>query len=528
MPLPNKLFGHELVKSKEQEKEEQSIRAIVPEQDVVSDSDVLISGGRFGVPYEVDASRENEAQLIDRYRSMLIHQEVDDAVTDICNEAIVYNEDRQPVSIDLSSLNVDNSVKDKISKSFDEILYLMNFSSNGHELFKRWYVDGRIAYHISIDKDSPEKGIIDMRQLDPRRLKKITKINKEEDEETRTEVIKSVESIYTYDQSLMMKSGPTGSHSAVAPIMSPVVGSSVILPDDAVVYVTSGLSDSKTNRIVSHLHKSIRPLNQLKMMEDSLVIYRFSRAPERRVFYIDVGSLPRMKAEQLVRDTMNKYRKKMVYDTDSGKIQNDGRHTTMTDDFWFPRREGGRGTEVTTLPGGDNLGQIDDIVYFKEKLYRSLNVPISRLQPENGMALGRASEITRDEVKFSRFVDVLRNKFSEIFLRSLRVQLILKKIISPRDWKKIRERINFKYANDSFFSQLKELEILQERIRAANDVKEYVGVYFSHDYVQKNIFGMTDTDIAEHRAMIEKEKKDGHYNQETDSDAGGGFGGGFR
>ena len=260
------------------------------------------------------------------------------------------------------------------------------------------------------------------------------------------------------------------------------------------------------------------------MMEDSLVVYRFSRAPERRVFYIDVGSLPSAKAAQYVRDQMNKYRRKLVYDTDTGEIQADGQHMTITDDFWFPRREGGRGTEVTTLPSGQNLGDMEDVMYFRERLYRALNVPISRLQPENGMFLGRASEITRDEVKFSRFVDVLRNRFSNLFLQALRVQLVLKKIISLSDWEKIASRINFSYANDSFFSQLKELDILQERIRAANDIKEYVGVYFSHDYVQKHIFGMTDTDILATRKQLEKEKKDGHYNQEEDAQSQG-FGG---
>lgn len=522
-----KLFGYELKKTAKHETEDQIIKAVAPPDDIMVESDVVISGGRFGTPYEVDASRENEGQLINRYRSMLIHQEVDDAVTDICNEAIVYNEDRQPVSIDLSSLRVGDDVKNKISEAFDDILDLLNFSSYGHELFKRWYVDGRICYHISIDKDNPEKGILDLRRLDPRRLKKITKIEEEEDKETKTKYIKKIDSIYMYDQSLQMKNGAATVNITASPVLAGTASGSVPLPKDAIVHVTSGLFDSKSNRVVGHLHKAIRPLNQLKMMEDSLVIYRFSRAPERRVFYIDVGALPSTKAAQYVRDQMLKYRRKLIYDADTGTIQSDGKHTTITDDFWFPRREGGRGTEVTSLPGGQNLGDIEDVVYFKEKLYKSLNVPISRLQPDTGMALGRASEITRDEVKFSRFVDVLRNRFSEVFLQILRVQLVLTKVITLHDWNKIRNKINFRYANDSFFTQLKEIDILQEQIRAVNEIKEYVGIYYSHDYIQKKLLGMSDTEIVAMREQIEKEKSDPHYKEEEDDMEQGssGFGG---
>lgn len=520
-----KLFGYSLTKTSKEESEEQRIQPVTAPDDVLNESDALIYGGRFGTPYEIDASRENEGQLVNRYRSMLMHQDVDDAVTDICNEAIVYNEDRQPVSIDLSGLNVDDSIKQKISKEFDTVLSMLKFSSDGHDLFKRWYVDGRLAYHISIDKENPEKGILNLQKLDPRRLKKITKIIEDEDPESKTKFVKKIESIYSYDQSVQLKNSTGGSISSAGAALSGSSTGNAVLSDDSVIHVTSGLFDSRSNRVVGHLHKAIRPLNQLKMMEDSLVVYRFSRAPERRVFYIDVGSMPSKKAEQYVKDTMNRYRKRMLYDADSGQLVNEGKHMTITDDFWFPRREGGRGTEVTTLPGGQNLSQIEDVTYFKERLYKSLNVPITRLQPENGFALGRASEITRDEVKFARLVDVLRNKFSNVFIQALRVQLVLKKVITLGDWKKICEKINFVYAQDSYFSQLKELDILQERIRAANEVKEYVGIYFSHDYVQRHIFGMTDTEIKETREMLDKEKADGHYNQESEDQSGGGFGG---
>ena len=511
-----KLFGFELKKSSSQEADEKIIKPVTAQDDVMAESDVVISGGRFGTPYEIDASRENEGQLINRYRSMLVHQEVDDAVTDVCNEAIVYNEDRQPVSIDLSMVKISDDVKNKISDAFEDVLDLLNFSSDGHDLFKRWYVDGRICYHISIDKDNPDRGILDMRRLDPRRLKKITKIEEDEDKETKAKYVKKIESIYTYDQSLQMKNGAATVNMTASPAMAGTSTGNIMLPKDSVLHVTSGLFDSKSNRVVGHLHKAVRPLNQLKMMEDSLVIYRFSRAPERRVFYIDVGALPSSKAAQYVREQMNKYRRKLIYDADSGTIDSDGKHMTITDDFWFPRREGGRGTEVTSLPGGQNLGDIEDVQYFKEKLYKSLNVPISRLQPENGMSLGRASEITRDEVKFARFVDVLRNKFAELFLQALRVQLVLTKVITLADWQKIRGKINFSFANDSFFTQLKEIDILQEQLRAVGDVKEYVGVYYSHQYVQKKILGMTDTEIIQMRKQIEAEKNDSFYSQNED------------
>lgn len=526
-----KIFGFEIKKTAKQSREEEVLSSIAPESREVETSDAVVAGGIHGVPYEIDAARDNEGQLVNRYRSMMIHPEVDEAVTAICNEAIVYNEDRKPVTIDLTNAKIADSVKEKIVGEFENILSLLNFSSEGHDLFKRWYVDGKLAYHIVIDKDKPEKGIVDLRRLDPRRIRKITKIIQEEDPETKTKIVKGTKTNFIYNQALNINQGGSTVNTQIPAAAGGAISGGyqdVVISKDSIIYCTSGLVDTRKNCVVGHLHKAIRPLNQLKMMEDALVIYRFSRAPERRVFYIDVGSLPKAKAEQYVKNLMQQYKQKLIYDPDTGTIRSENKHTTMLEDFWLPRREGGRGTEISTLAGGQNLSQIEDIQFFEEKLYKSLNVPISRLNPDTGFSLGRASEITRDEVKFSRFVDILRNQFSELFLQALRVQLILKKVITESDWKKvIRNNINFKYANDSFFSQLKELEITQERIRALQEMKEYVGIYYSHDYIQKNVLGLSDEDIMNTRKQLEAEKKDGFYNtQDDENNAATSFGGG--
>jgi hypothetical protein len=483
------LFGFEISRKKQQDQEEKNKSFALPQND---DGAVTIqSGAYYGTYVDLDGVVRNEIELITRYREMAMQPELETAIDEIVNEAIVNDDSESGVELDTDELKQPENIKKKIREEFDYVLKLLDFGNMGHELFRRWYTDGRLFYHVIIDDKSPAKGIQELRYIDPRRIRKIREIQKAKDTESGMEIIKSMKEYYLYNER-----GMIGAHSNL--------GTKIAI--DAVVNVNSGLMDSKRAMVLSYLHKAIKPLNQLRMVEDATVIYRLSRAPERRVFYIDVGNMPTIKAEQYLRDVMAKYRNKLVYDSSTGEIKDDRKHLSMLEDFWLPRREGGKGTEITTLPGGMNLGELEDVKYFEKKLYKALGVPISRLEQQQGFSLGRSTEITRDELKFTKFVNRLRNKFSTLFDELLKLQLVLKKICTEEEWKEFKENIWYDFKKDNNFTELKEAELLQNRITTLQLVDPYVGRYYSMAWVRKNVLQMDDDEIEEIMQQIEEEK----------------------
>ena len=483
------LFGFEISRKKQQDQDEKNKTFALPQND---DGAVTIqSGAYYGTYVDLDGVVRNEIELITRYREMSMQPELETAIDEIVNEAIVNDDSESGVEIDTDELKQPENIKKKIREEFDYILRLLDFGNMGHDIFRRWYIDGRMFYHVIIDEKSPAKGIQEIRYIDPRRIRKIREIQKSKDTASGMEVIKSVKEYYLYNER-----GMIGAHSNL--------GSKIAI--DAIVNVNSGLMDSKRAMVLSYLHKAIKPLNQLRMVEDATVIYRLSRAPERRVFYIDVGNMPTIKAEQYLRDIMVKYRNKLVYDSSTGEIKDDRKHLSMLEDFWLPRREGGKGTEISTLPGGMNLGELEDVKYFEKKLYKALGVPISRLESQQGFSLGRSTEITRDELKFTKFVNRLRNKFSTLFDELLRLQLVLKKVCTEEEWKEFKENIWYDFKKDNNFTELKESELLMNRVATLQAVDPYVGRYYSMEWVRKNILMMDDEEIAEMMEQIEREK----------------------
>ena len=445
----------------------------------------VAGGGHYATVLDQDGRDRSEYDLIKRYRDISQQPECDSAIEDIVNEAIVSNERDQSVSIVLDQLPYRKNVKDKIRECFDETLSLLDFDTKGHDIFRRWYIDGRIYYHKVIDTKNPRMGIKEVRYIDPRKIKKVKEVTKVP-KSSGPELIKKSVDYYVYNEKGHNMNSTQG----------------VRISPDAITYCVSGLTDANKNIVLSYLHKAIKPVNQLRMIEDSLVIYRISRAPERRIFYIDVGNLPKVKAEQYLKDVMQRYRNKLVYDAKTGEIRDDRNHMSMLEDFWLPRREGGRGTEISTLPGGQNLGEIDDIIYFQRKLYRSLNVPISRLEAEQNFSLGRTTEITRDELKFSKFVQRIRKKFTPLFNDILKSQLVLKNVINIEEWNDIKEHIQYDFMKDGHFAELKDAEILREQLDQLGQVEGYIGTFFSKSWVQKNILKMTDYEIEEMRKQI--------------------------
>jgi hypothetical protein len=483
------LFGFEISRKKQQDQDEKNKTFALPQND---DGAVTIqSGAYYGTYVDLDGVVRNEIELITRYREMAMQPELETAIDEIVNEAIVNDDSESGVEIDTDELKQPENIKKKIREEFEYVLKLLDFGNMGHEIFRRWYIDGRMFYHVIIDDKSPQKGIQEIRYIDPRRIRKIREIQKAKDTVSGMEIIKRMNEYYLYNER-----GMIGAHSNL--------GTKIAI--DSVVNVNSGLMDSKRAMVLSYLHKAIKPLNQLRMVEDATVIYRLSRAPERRVFYIDVGNMPTIKAEQYLRDVMAKYRNKLVYDSSTGEIKDDRKHLSMLEDFWLPRREGGKGTEITTLPGGMNLGELEDVKYFEKKLYKALGVPISRLEPQQGFSLGRSTEITRDELKFTKFVNRLRNKFSTLFDDLLRLQLVLKKICTEDEWKEFKENIWYDFKKDNNFTELKEAELLQNRIATLQLVDPYVGRYYSMTWVRKNILQMDDDEIEEMLQQIEEEK----------------------
>jgi len=474
--------------------------------------DHYVSSGFFGSYVDIEGVYRTEFDLIKRYREMALHPEVDSAIEDIVNEAIVSDTNDTPVDIELSNLNASDGIKKKIRQEFKYILDLLDFDKKCHEIYRNWYIDGRLYYHKIIDLKNPELGIQEIRYIDSMKIKYVRqskKTGKEKDfrlatvsQENPMEYnFPEVEEYFIYSSKA---SYPVGSPTSISS-----TDKGIKIAKDAITYCTSGLVDRNKGTTLSYLHKSIKALNQLRMIEDSLVIYRLSRAPERRIFYIDVGNLPKIKAEQYLRDVMMRYRNKLVYDANTGEIRDDKKYMSMLEDFWLPRREGGRGTEITTLPGGQNLGEITDIKYFQEKLYKALNVPPSRIGGDGGFNLGRSSEILRDELKFSKFVGRLRKRFSNMFNDILRTQLILKNIITPEDWEVMSEHIQYDFIYDNHFSELKESELLNERLSLAATAEPYVGRYYSQDYIRRKILHQTDEEIIEQDEIIKKEIKDG-------------------
>jgi hypothetical protein len=476
--------------------------------------DHYLTSGFFGSYVDIEGVYRTENDLIRRYREMALHPEVDSAIEDVVNEAIVSDTNDTPIQIELSNLNASDSLKRKIREEFKYILELLDFDRKSHEIYRNWYVDGRLYYHKVIDFKKPQEGIQELRYIDAMKMRYIRQQKKSKKDQLTVSnrnqdnpmdyVFPEIEEYFMYY--------PKGAQNPVGGFGSQTNGSSnngIKIAKDAITYCTSGLVDRNKNTVLSYLNKAIKALNQLRMIEDSLVIYRLSRAPERRIFYIDVGNLPKVKAEQYLRDVMMRYRNKLVYDSSTGEIRDDKKHMSMLEDFWLPRREGGRGTEITTLPGGQNLGEITDIEYFKKKLYRALNVPPSRMDGEGGFNLGRSSEILRDELKFTKFVGRLRKRFSGMFYDMLKTQLILKNIITPEDWSQMAEHIQFDFLYDNHFSELKEAELMTERLNMAATAEPYIGKYYSQNYVRNKILRQTDAEILEQDIQIRKEIEEG-------------------
>ena len=482
------LFGYTITRSKDKGGDD---GFIAPSSD---DGTIDVAGGGFfSSILDTNGRERTELDLIRRYRDIAQQPECDSAIEDIVNEAISFDEVSQSVSISLDRLPYPERIRRAIRKEFNEVLTLIEFEEKGSDIFRRWYVDGRIFYHKVIDKKNPRQGITSLKYIDPTKIKKVRQVDKEKDPKTGVDVVKNVTEYYVYNEKGLAHAGYGGT------------GQGIKIAKDAITYCPSGIIDQNGGKVLSYLHKAIKPVNQLRMIEDALVIYRISRAPERRIFYIDVGNLPKIKAEQYLKDVMNRYRNKLVYDASTGEIRDDRNHMSMLEDFWLPRREGGRGTEITTLPGGSNLGEIDDIVYFQRKLYRSLNVPISRLEAENNFSLGRTTEITRDELKFTKFIQKLRKKFVVLFTDILKTQLLLKGIIATEDWDNMREHIQYDFLKDGHFAELKEAELLRDRIDALDQIQSYIGTFFSKEYVLKKVLRMTDSEVEEMRDQIARE-----------------------
>ena len=460
----------------------------------------VAAGGHFGSYLDMEGTAKTEQDLIRRYREIAQHPECDMAIEDIVNEAIVANELKDAVRVIFNDLPYGREIQRKIEDEFQEVLRLMNFNTKGHDIFRRWYVDGRVYYQKIIDRDNPKSGIVELKYIDPRKIKKIREVRKKRPDVPSPSAMNSIAVVDEYIEYFLYNdrgiSGTTGT------------GGIKIAPD-TVAFCASGQIDQNKNMVLSYLHKAIKPTNQLRMIEDAVVIYRIARAPERRIFKIDVGNLPKVKAEQYLRDVMARYRNKLVYDANTGEIRDDRNYMSMLEDFWLPSREGGRGTDITTLPGGQNLGEMTDVEYFRAKLYRSLNVPVGRLEASQGFNMGRASEITRDELKFTKFVQRLRKKFTELFNDIMRTQLVLKGIISEQDWHVVKDCIQYDFIQDGHFAELKNAELARERLALANEMRDYVGKFYSVQYIRKNVLKQSNREMEEMDRQIKKEIDDG-------------------
>ena len=489
------LFGFSISRNKAEEEQIAQQSFTPPQND--DGALTITSAAYYGTYVDLDGTAKNEVELISRYREMAMQPEIESAIDDIVNEAICQDDDGNTIKIVLDNLKQPEKIKNAIKQEFQTILKLLNYNNMAQDIFRRYYVDGRMYYHIIIDRENPLMGIKELRYVDPRKLRKVREVKKRKDERTGVEIMDVVNEYFIYNDKVV-----TGSSSNYGPV-------GVRITTDSIISVVSGLMDSRRAVVLSYLHKAIKPLNQLRMIEDATVIYRISRAPERRIFYIDVGNLPKQKAEQYLRDIMVKYKNKLVYDANTGEVRDDRKYMSMLEDFWLPRREGGKGTEISTLPGGQNLGELEDVKYFEKKLYKSLNVPISRLEPNQGFSIGRVAEVTRDELKFSKFVGRLRSKFSDVFDQALRVQCVLKGICTNEEWDEFKESIHYDFIQDNNFTELKEAELMKERLALLQQVDPYTGRYYSQAWIQRNVLRMTDDEINEMEKEIDKEKSDG-------------------
>jgi hypothetical protein len=488
--MPLELFGFSIGRKSKTSAGESKLKSFVKPE--LEDGAAVIDGaGAYATYVDFDNEAKSEADFISKYREMALHPEVESAIEDIVNETVIYDEDVKNIELKLDLIeDLSDNIKSKIHEEYDHIYKILDFENRGFEIFRRWYIDGKLYYHMMVDSKNTKKGIQEVRYIDPTKIRKMVEIKKKKDQ-NQVNVIADKDEYFLYRE----KPYGTGSGSQDGIKIAP----------EAVCYVTSGLFDASNKRVISYLHKAVKPLNQLRMIEDAVVIYRISRAPERRIFYIDVGSLPKTKAEQYVRSIMNKYRNKLVYDASTGTIRDDKKHMSMLEDYWLPRREGGKGTEISTLDGGQNLGEMEDVEYFQRKLYQALSVPRTRLE----FGMGRASEISRDELKFMKFIDRLRNKFNELFKTLLKTQCLLKGIMTEEEWIKIEHDIKFEYARDNYFAELKEYEILNERMGILRDVNEYVGKYYSVEWIRKNILRQTDKEISQMDKEIASEREAG-------------------
>jgi len=487
--------------------QQQNLDEFIPKQND-DGSLVVAAGGSYGTVVDLEGAAKNEAELVTKYREMVQHAEVDSAVDDIVNEAIVV-ETEDIISVNMDGTNLPDNVKKVIDQEFKNILGLLDFNHQGYDVFRRWYVDGRLYYHAIIDKNNPKDGIQELRYIDPRKIKKVKEQKRKKVNATNTsaEVTVGQNEYYIYNDKGWGGRPSAGPTSATAT-------TGLKIAKDSILYCTSGLLDKTNSLVISYLHKAIKPLNQLRALEDATIIYRISRAPERRIFYIDVGNLPKMKAEQYLRDMMVRHKNKVVYDASSGEIRDDRKFMTMLEDFWLPRREGNRGTQIETLPGGQNLGEMTDVEYFQKILYRSLNVPVARTQNDAAFGIGRATEISRDEVKFSKFIDRLRARFNHLFLKALEKQLVLKQVITIDEWKSIAASIKFVYAKDNYFSELKAYEVLNEKLNVYQALLNTgaVGKYYSNKWVRSNIFTQDAEFMEQMNDEIKAEANDPQFN----------------
>jgi len=487
------LFGFEILRKQSEVQLQPAITTPVNDDGAIN----VTSGGYFGTYLDLEASFKNEVDLITRYREMAMQPELETAIDDIVNEAIVHDVTGKSVTIILDDLELPDKIKDVIREEFQNVLQLLDFSNFGSDVFRNWYIDGRLYYQVLIDEKQPRLGIQELLYIDPRKIKKVKVVDKKKDPRTSIEVINGISEFYVYNDKASTQ-GQT--------VISSPTDASVKIAADAIINVNSGLLDAKRNMVLSYLHKSIKPLNQLRMVEDAVVIYRLSRAPERRVFYIDVGNMPKIKAEQYLRDIMTKFRNKVVYDSTTGEVKDDRKFMSMMEDFWIPRRGEGKSTEITTLPPGQQLGEMGDVKYFEEKLYKSLNVPVSRLLPQTGFSLGRSTEITRDELKFNKFVERLRSKFSLLFDELMKRQLALKGICSVDEWEELKEKIHYDFLKDNNFTELKEAELLATRLQLMQQIDPYVGVYFSKGWIRKHVLNFDEEGIERMEVEMAQEQ----------------------
>jgi hypothetical protein len=495
-----KLFGFEIKRAKK--KDQQKLPSVVPPRDDEGGSYATASGTHYGQYLNLDGddSKDNY-QLIMKYRGNAMHPEVDAAIEDIVNESITGSQLEQTLEINLDDVKAPDRIKKAITEEFDNIYGMLNFKEVGHDIFRRWYIDGRLYHHLVVDENNAKMGIQEIRPIDAAKMRKVKKVKTKKDPITGAKIVENVEEFFIFQEK------PGSSTSGIK------------MTNDSVSYVTSGLLTEDRKKIVSYLHKALKPINQLRMMEDSLVIYRLARAPERRIFYIDVGNMPRGKSEEYMKSIMTKYRNKLVYDASTGEIRDDRKHMSMLEDFWLPRREGGKGTEISTLPGGENLGQIDDIIYFQKKVYRSLNVPINRLEQEQQFSLGRSTEVNRDELKFQKFIDRLRMRFAHLFYGILKKQLIMKGIITEEDWQEWKNDVTVDFVRDNHFTELRDAEILRERIQTLDLMQNYVGEYYSKEWIQKNVLMLTDEDIDMMKKEIDGEQAEAPEEPEEEAPA---------